>query len=1096
MNNLAKRSLSLLLAVVMCVSLLSGLVFTSSAATVSYKTGDAEGFEDVIMNWGQRGTTATYLSPNAEAFYSKNGTSYSELAQLSGSSEFESVASSKLYLELNELMASNHTTITSYGDTRDLYRFTDCQNSDNTSISSFYSGVAIGPKWDAGATWNREHTWPQSKGLDGADEDDIMILRPTAGSENSARGNKAYGESEGFYDPNLLSDGKLNNRGDVARIMLYIYVRWGNTNLFGSEGAIESLDLLLRWVEEDPVDTWELGRNDVVESITGTRNVFVDYPELVYVLFDADIPASMTTPSGEAYNAGNTYDITASVNDAKFGAVSVSGNNVNAFPAEGYIVSGYTLVSGTADVVRNGNVFAVKASSDCEIRINFEERNIATVNFSEDGFAVSSKDAFINDSIILPGHSGAVADGYSFIGWVSATVEDTTAAPAAIYHAGASYIVTGDVTLYALYSRTDSNSSGQSSVFNFYEGQPVEGDYLIVSDGGAMKSSITKNRFDYLDVTITNDSIMNPDAAIIWHIAPAANGTYTIYNKSGFVYAGGSGVKNQGKLLSEVNDFAKWSISEDQVFENVGNQAKKVNYTLRRNATYGFACYGASTGTGMTLYKMVTGTVYYSTSTGNACQHVNTQEVAAVEPGCTTVGYTAGVICVGCQTYLSGHEEIAASGHKYDSVVTEPTVTEKGYTTYTCSVCGDSYVSDYTEALGQVFKVSFSVPAGVTAIETMDCGKNGIKLPTAAAPSGEYEYIFLGWVAEEINNSEVKPTLYLADSTYKASADITLHALYSYAPEGMGSGAWELVTDASQLTAGVELVLVNNVKNAVAGVISSQYMTSASVEFSEDLSVITNLPADAVILTLGGSKDAWTLADASGKLLGATAVKKMAWDKGDTTWIISIDAEFNATIQNGTEAYGRFLYNANNPRFTTYTSDPNTSMLMPQLYKLDGAVGTVYYTTVIESGEVETGVTVSGTITSAGADSDEITVELLKDGEVVYSVTGGAAYSIENVVPGEYTLRITKANHVAVEQAVTVGSDAVVLDAQICLVGDVNCDGKVNMKDWSRLYDYIGETIVLDEYNLACADADGNGKVNMKDWSRLYDHISEIAPLW
>ena len=39
-------------------------------------------------------------------------------------------------------------------------------------------------------------------------------------------------------------------------------------------------DDLLRWIEEDPVDTWELGRNDSVEAITGTRNVFVDYPEL------------------------------------------------------------------------------------------------------------------------------------------------------------------------------------------------------------------------------------------------------------------------------------------------------------------------------------------------------------------------------------------------------------------------------------------------------------------------------------------------------------------------------------------------------------------------------------------------------------------------------------------------------------------------------------------------------------------------------------------------------------------------------------------------------------------------------------------------
>ena len=42
---------------------------------------------------------------------------------------------------------------------------------------------------------------------------------------------------------------------------------------------MESLDVLLLWMEQDPVDTWELGRNDAVQAITGTRNVFVDYPE-------------------------------------------------------------------------------------------------------------------------------------------------------------------------------------------------------------------------------------------------------------------------------------------------------------------------------------------------------------------------------------------------------------------------------------------------------------------------------------------------------------------------------------------------------------------------------------------------------------------------------------------------------------------------------------------------------------------------------------------------------------------------------------------------------------------------------------------------
>jgi hypothetical protein len=38
--------------------------------------------------------------------------------------------------------------------------------------------------------------------------------------------------------------------------------------------------------------------------------------------------------------------------------------------------------------------------------------------------------------------------------------------------------------------------------------------------------------------------------------------------------------------------------------------------------------------------------------------------------------------------------------HNYTPTVTAPTCTEQGYTTYTCSSCGDSYVSDYVASLG------------------------------------------------------------------------------------------------------------------------------------------------------------------------------------------------------------------------------------------------------------------------------------------------------------------------------------------------------------------------------------------------------------
>ena len=125
-----------------------------------------------------------------------------------------------------------------------------------------------------------------------------MTLRPAVSNINSSRGNKAYGEGSDYYNPNSVSSGSYNLHGDVARIVLYTYVRWGNTSyMWGSDGVMENKDVLLKWMAEDPVDTWELARNDSVESITGTRNVFVDYPEFAFLLFNESIPEDMGTPS-------------------------------------------------------------------------------------------------------------------------------------------------------------------------------------------------------------------------------------------------------------------------------------------------------------------------------------------------------------------------------------------------------------------------------------------------------------------------------------------------------------------------------------------------------------------------------------------------------------------------------------------------------------------------------------------------------------------------------------------------------------------------------------------------------------------------------
>ena len=144
---------------------------------------------------------------------------------------------------------------------------------------------------------------------------------------------------------------------------------------------------------------------------------------------------------------------------------------------------------------------------------------------------------------------------------------------------------------------------------------------------------------------------------------------------------------------------------------------------------------------------------------------------------------------------------------------------------------------------------------------------------------------------------------------------------------------WIKVTDASSLSAGDKLLIGESSNGYVNGDISSQIMGVISSEFNNNK---VEPGSGYVALTLGGSSGSWTLANSSNELLGATAVKKLAWDYGTTTWSISINSS-GATIQNGNSDYGRFLYNHNQgtPRFTTYTSSTSASMILPSLYRLE-----------------------------------------------------------------------------------------------------------------------------------------------------------------
>ena len=308
MKKVRIRILSLLLVLILLASSLLAVQSTAASAPTTYSTTANSGTRDVVC---------TTLNGTSAANYYRNH-DYDDLSEMSSTAVFNS---------LQALMRSTHTYISSYDDCHYKANKTDCTNGSGNNVSLIYTSYsATMSQWNG---WNREHVWPKSLGGNsqtggGAD---LHHIRPSDSGVNSSRGNKKYGESGANPTEKKGSDPAVgvlggtynstyfepldNVKGDVARICLYVYVRWNSD--WGANNitkVFQSVDVLLQWCEEDPVDTWEMGRNEVVGAIQGNRNVFIDYPEYAWLIFGREVPADMVTPSGEAKSSGGSQSTT------------------------------------------------------------------------------------------------------------------------------------------------------------------------------------------------------------------------------------------------------------------------------------------------------------------------------------------------------------------------------------------------------------------------------------------------------------------------------------------------------------------------------------------------------------------------------------------------------------------------------------------------------------------------------------------------------------------------------------------------------------------------------------------------------------------
>ena len=229
--------------------------------------------------------------------------------------------------ELEELLTSTHRNVLPYTSSNkddvwdaliDLDPGQSSASGGDGTVRLIYRQVDI-PALPHGTseTWNREHLWPQSRGVEEIDAfTDIHHLRPADWNVNSARNDEYFGicglakgtsttcvspaHSEATFDTesdatNFLPPAIV--RGDIARALLYLDIRYGDDLVLTdcpsdeedsdtTNNEMAYLSQLLLWHIEDPVTDEERRRNQrACDRWQGNRNPFVDFPDAVESLF-------------------------------------------------------------------------------------------------------------------------------------------------------------------------------------------------------------------------------------------------------------------------------------------------------------------------------------------------------------------------------------------------------------------------------------------------------------------------------------------------------------------------------------------------------------------------------------------------------------------------------------------------------------------------------------------------------------------------------------------------------------------------------------------------------------------------------------------
>lgn len=136
--------------------------------------------------------------------------------------------------------------------------------------------------------------------------------------------------------------------------------------------------------------------------------------------------------------------------------------------------------------------------------------------------------------------------------------------------------------------------------------------------------------------------------------------------------------------------------------------------------------------------------------------------------------------------------------------------------------------------------------------------------------------------------------------------------------------------------------------------------------------------------------------------------------------------------------------------------------------------------------------TVKGTVKSYLSESDTVTIQLIKSGEVAYETTvkgNNAKYSISGVASGTYTMKVSKNAHADREYTVIVANSDVIRNAKIFAIGDVNSDGDISVVDATLVQKYIVGLENLKDFQKKSADVNDDNEITVVDATLIQKYI-------